>query len=223
MFFWEMSLGYDIEPVLAHVAFVPARFWYAPAVLPSLFSALVSMFLHGGWLHLGGNMLYLWIFGDNIEDRLGHFRYLVFYLACGFAATLAHAIVNPGSRLPSIGASGAIAGVLGAYILLFPRVRVTTLIPVFIFIMVREVPAIFVLGIWFVFQLFVGVSSLGVSPEQAGGVAYFAHIGGFVAGKSLFRFIGGPPHTPPRARYYTKPRRVPQHPFIFRLPPSPRW
>src|SRR5258708_21785025 len=182
MFFWAMSLGYDLEPVLAHVAFVPARFWYAPAVLPSLFSALVSMFLHGGCLHLGGNMLYLWIFGDNIEDRLGHVRYLVFYLACGFAATLAHAIVNPGSRLPSIGASGAIAGVLGAYILLFPRVRVTTLIPLFIFIMVREVPAIFVLGIWFVFQLFVAVSSLGVSPEQAGVVAYFAHVGGFVAG-----------------------------------------
>ncbi len=202
MFFWEMSLGYDIEPVLAHVAFVPARFWYAPAVLPSLFSALVSMFLHGGWLHLGGNMLYLWIFGDNIEDRLGHFRYLVFYLACGFAATLAHAIVNPGSRLPSIGASGAIAGVLGAYILLFPRVRVTTLIPVFIFIIVREVPAIFVLGIWFVFQLFVGVSSLGVSPEQAGGVAYFAHIGGFVAGMILVVLMGGLRHAPARPSYY---------------------
>lgn len=202
MFFWEMSLGYDIEPVLAHVAFVPARFWYAPAVVPSLFSALISMFLHGGWLHLGGNMLYLWIFGDNIEDRLGHFRYLVFYLACGFAATLAHAIVNPSSRLPSIGASGAIAGVLGAYILLFPRVRVTTLIPIFIFIMVREVPAIFVLGIWFVFQLFVGVSSLGVSPEQAGGVAYFAHIGGFVAGMILVVLMGGLRHAPVRASYY---------------------
>src|SRR5260370_6548155 len=196
VFFWEMSLGRDIEAVLAHVAFVPARFWYAPALVPSLFSALVSMFLHGGWLHLGGNMLYLWIFGDNIEDRLGHFRYLVFYLACGFAATLAHAIVNPGSRLPSIGASGAIAGVLGAYILLFPRGRVTTLIPVFIFIMVREVPAIFVLGIWFVFQLFVGVSSLGVSPEQAGGVAYFAHIGGFVAGAVRLLVVGGLPHPP---------------------------
>jgi len=206
MFFWEMSLGHDIEPVLAHVAFVPARFWYAPALVPSLFSALVSMFLHGGWLHLGGNMLYLWIFGDNIEDRLGHFRYLVFYLACGFAATLAHAIVNPGSRLPSIGASGAIAGVLGAYILLFPRVRVTTLIPVFIFIMVREVPAIFVLGIWFVFQLFVGVSSLGVSPEQAGGVAYFAHIGGFVAGMILVVLMGGLRHTPARAIYYDNRR-----------------
>jgi membrane associated rhomboid family serine protease len=202
MFLWEMSLGYDIEPVLAHVAFVPARFWYAPALVPSLFSALVSMFLHGGWLHLGGNMLYLWIFGDNIEDRLGHFRYLLFYLACGFAATLAHAIVNPSSRLPSIGASGAIAGVLGAYILLFPRVRVTTLIPIFIFIMVREVPAILVLGIWFVFQIFVGVSSLGVSPEQAGGVAYFAHIGGFVAGMILVVLMGGLRHAPVRASYY---------------------
>jgi membrane associated rhomboid family serine protease len=202
MFLWEVSLGSDIEPVLAHVAFVPERFWYAHAVVPSLFSALVSMFLHGGWLHLGGNMLYLWIFGDNIEDRLGHFRYLVFYLLCGFAATFAHALVNPGSRVPSIGASGAIAGVLGAYILLFPRARVTTLIPIFIFITIREIPAIFVLGIWFVLQLFIGVESYGVSPEQSGGVAYFAHIGGFVAGMILIAVMGGFRRSPARTSYY---------------------
>src|SRR5258708_15565462 len=215
MFLGEVSLGYEIEPVVTHVAVVPARFWYGHAVVPSLFSALVSMFLHGGWLPLGGNVLYLWIFGDNIEDRLGHFRYLVFYLACGLAATLAHAIVNPGSRLPSIGASGAIAGVLGAYILLFPRVRVTTLIPVFIFIIVREVPALFVLGIWFVFQLFLGVSSLGVSPEQAGGVAYFAHIGGFVAGMILAVVLGGLRHPPPPPRSYRHLRRAPHPPSVF--------
>src|SRR5258708_32696656 len=111
MFLWEISLRDDIEPVLAHVAFVPARFWYGHAIVPSLFSALVSMFLHGGWLHLGGDMLYLWVFGDNIEDRLRHFRYLVFYLLCGFPAALAHALVDPGSRRPSIGASRAIARV----------------------------------------------------------------------------------------------------------------
>ncbi len=190
MFLWEVSLGYDIEPVLAHVAFVPARFWYGHAVVPSLFSAL------------GGNILYLWIFGDNIEDRLGHFRYLIFYLLCGFAATFAHALVNPGSRVPSIGASGAIAGVLGAYILLFPRARVTTLIPIFIFVTIREIPAIFVLGVWFVLQLFIGVESYGVSPEQSGGVAYFAHIGGFVTGMILIGLMGGFRRSPARAGYY---------------------
>src|SRR5438876_4910999 len=120
MFLYEVQLGRNLEPALKMVAFVPARFWGTPLIVPNLIRILVSMFLHGGWLHLGGNMLYLWIFGDNIEDRLGHFRYLVFYIACGFAATLAHAFVNPDSRLPSIGASGAIAGVLGAYLILFP-------------------------------------------------------------------------------------------------------
>jgi membrane associated rhomboid family serine protease len=204
MFLQEVNLGNRIEPVLMRVAFVPARFWGTHALLPSVLSALISMFLHGGWLHLGGNMLYLWIFGDNIEDRLGHFRYLIFYLACGFAATLAHAIANPTSTVPSIGASGAIAGVLGAYILLFPRARVTTLIPIFIFITIREVPAILVLGIWFVFQLFVGVESLGGSPEQSGGVAYFAHIGGFVAGMVLVVLMGGLRRAPARAGYYEK-------------------
>lgn len=192
MFFWEISLGYDIEPVLGRVAFIPARFWYTPSLLPSVMSMLISMFLHGGWMHLGGNMLYLWIFGDNIEDRLGHARYFIFYLACGFAATLAHAVMNPNSRVPSIGASGAIAGVLGAYLLLFPRARITTLIPFFIFITIREIPAIIVLGLWFVLQLFVGVQSFGIAPtEEAGGVAYFAHIGGFVAGMALIALMGG--------------------------------
>jgi membrane associated rhomboid family serine protease len=202
MFLWEVSLGYDLEPVLAHVAFVPAFFWGGAPLVDSFLRALISMFLHGGWLHLGGNMLYLWVFGDNIEDRLGHFRYLVFYLACGFLATLSHAVVNPGSRVPSIGASGAIAGVLGAYILLFPRARVTTLIPIFIFITVREIPAIVVLGIWFVLQLFVGVGGLGASGEEGGGVAYFAHIGGFVAGMILVALMGGFRRAPARASYY---------------------
>src|SRR5205085_9455432 len=131
MFFWELQLQASrvLEPALMSVAFVPVRFWNAPgALLPNVVTMFVSMFLHGGWLHLGGNMLYLWIFGDNIEDRLGHGKYLLFYFLSGAAATIAHAVANPDSRMPSIGASGAIAGVLGAYIVLFPRQRVTTLI-----------------------------------------------------------------------------------------------
>jgi membrane associated rhomboid family serine protease len=192
MFFWELSLGPDLEPKLFTVAFIPARFWILPIHPVNIIGIFVSMFLHGGWLHLGGNMLYLWIFGDNIEDRLGHFRYLIFYLLCGVIATLAHAVFNPSSRMPSIGASGAIAGVLGAYILLFPKARVTTLIPIFFFITVREIPAVIVLGLWFVLQLFVGVASLGVAEAaNAGGVAYFAHIGGFVAGMVLIAVMGG--------------------------------
>jgi membrane associated rhomboid family serine protease len=193
MFLWEVQLGPDVERVLAEVAFIPARFWAHPAlIVPNIFSILISMFLHGGWLHLGGNMLYLWIFGDNIEDRLGHFRYLVFYLACGFAATLTHAFINTSSTLPSIGASGAIAGVLGAYLILFPGARVTTLIPIFIFVTIRDIPAVIVLGLWFVLQLFVGVASLGAEGAASmGGVAYFAHIGGFVAGIVLVILMGG--------------------------------
>ncbi len=191
IFFWELSLGPNIERDLFLVSFVPARFWAAPLYPPNLIRILISMFLHGGWLHLGGNMLYLWIFGDNIEDRLGHLKYVIFYLLCGLIATLSHALMLPDSRLPSIGASGAIAGVLGAYIVLFPRARVTTLIPIFVFITIRELPAILVLGLWFVLQFFVGVTSIGASPEATGGVAVFAHIGGFIAGMILVLLMGG--------------------------------
>jgi membrane associated rhomboid family serine protease len=190
-FLWELSLGPYIERDLYLVSFVPARFWAAPFYPPNLIRIGVSMFLHGGWLHLIGNMLYLWIFGDNVEDRLGHSKYLIFYLLCGLAATMAHAIVNPGSTVPAIGASGAIAGVLGAYILLFPRARVTTLIPIFVFIAIREIPAVIVLGIWFLLQLLSGVASVGVPEEAGGGVAFFAHIGGFVTGMLLVVLMGG--------------------------------
>jgi membrane associated rhomboid family serine protease len=202
VFFWELSLGQGLEPALFDVAFIPARFWISPLHPLNIIGIFVSMFLHGGWLHLGGNMLYLWIFGDNIEDRLGHFRYLIFYLLCGIVATLAHAFFNPSSRMPSIGASGAIAGVLGAYILLFPRAQVTTLIPIFFFITIREIPAFIILGLWFVLQLFVGVASLGVAEGNAGGVAYFAHIGGFVAGMVLIALMGGMRRRAPRAIPY---------------------
>src|SRR5579864_4124009 len=136
-------------------------------------------------------MLYLWIFGDNIEDRLGHFKYAVFYLLCGFIATMTHAVVNAPSTVPSIGASGAIAGVLGAYLVLFPKQRVTTLIPIFFFIMIREIPAVLLLGFWFVLQLFVGVASIGPQAQAQGGVAYFAHVGGFISGMLLVILMGG--------------------------------
>lgn len=184
MFLWELSLGPRIDGALASIAFVPSEFFGGATVKESVDIA-TSMFLHGGWLHLIGNMLYLWIFGDNIEDRMGHGRYLVFYLLCGYAAALAHAVFNPGSSLPAIGASGAVAGVLGAYLVLFPHARVMTLIPFGFYIAMRELPALFVLGLWFVMQLFTGVASIGVSTAETGGVAWFAHIGGFVAGLVL--------------------------------------
>jgi membrane associated rhomboid family serine protease len=205
-FFWELSLGQRLDEALFQIAFIPARYWLPGNWVFDLFTIVVSMFLHGGLLHIGSNMLYLWIFGDNIEDRLGHFRYLLFYLACGFAATFAHAMFSAGSRIPAIGASGAIAGVLGAYLILFPHARVMTIIPIFIFITIRELPAILILGIWFVLQLFSGVGSLGVPDAQdMGGVAYFAHIGGFVAGLVFIGVFGG----------FRKPRP--------RQPPRPWW
>jgi len=197
-FMWELSFGPNLERALFNVAFIPARFWIPGYLLPNLITIFISMFLHGGLLHIASNMLYLWIFGDNIEDRLGHGRYLIFYLLCGFGATLSHAFFNPTSRVPAIGASGAIAGVLGAYLILFPRAQVTTLIPIFFFITIRELPAVIILGLWFVLQLFSGVGSLSVAgAEQAGGVAYFAHIGGFVLGMILVVVMGGM-----RKRYY---------------------
>lgn len=195
MWLWEVSLGAQLMPVMQQIAFVPARFWAPGGLVADITAMFVSMFLHGGWMHLGGNMLYLWVFGDNMEDRLGHFKYLLFYLACGIAATLAHAIVEPGSTLPAVGASGAIAGVLGGYLILFPAARVMTLIPIFVFVTIRELPALFVLGLWFVLQLFTGAVTLG---GEGGGVAYFAHIGGFVAGVALIFLLRG--KTPPPER-----------------------
>ncbi|MFZ3122645.1 MAG: rhomboid family intramembrane serine protease [Thermodesulfovibrionales bacterium] len=139
-----------------------------------------SMFLHGGLLHVGGNMLYLWIFGDNIEDRLGHFRFLLFYLVSGIIASYAHAISSPSSTVPMIGASGAVAGVLGAYVLLFPHARVHTLIFFGFFIQVIKIPALIVIGFWAIIQFVNGILSQGLLPQ--GGVAWFAHIGGFLTG-----------------------------------------
>jgi membrane associated rhomboid family serine protease len=147
----------------------------------------IAMFLHGGWSHVIGNLLYLWIFGDNVEDRMGHLGYLFFYLLVGVSATLAQAFMNPLSPVPMLGASGAIAGVLGAYFVLFPKSRILALVPIWVFIRVVEIPAIFFLGFWFVFQAIQGWGSIVNQPLQGpgGGIAWGAHAGGFLAGMAL--------------------------------------
>ncbi len=143
-------------------------------------TVFTSMFMHGGLLHLGGNMLYLWIFGNNIEDRLGHMRFIIFYILCGVAAAYSHAITEPSAMIPMVGASGAVSGILGAYLLLFPHARVHTLIFIFFYVHVIRLPALFVIGFWIVIQFINGILSKGVATQ--GGVAWFAHIGGFVFG-----------------------------------------
>lgn len=150
-----------------------------------------SMFLHGGWLHLIGNLWYLWIFGDNVEDRMGHFRFLIFYLICGLAGGITHIAFNLNSSIPSIGASGAIAGVLGAYLLSYPFARIHTLIPLFFFWPIVELPALVVLGFWFVIQLLQGAAAIG-NTEIAEGVAFWAHVGGFVTGMLLLGSFARP-------------------------------
>jgi membrane associated rhomboid family serine protease len=174
VFVYEMRLGGDLD------AFV-VRYGLIPRVLsvPTIFT---SMFLHGSLMHVLGNMLYLYIFGDNVEDRLGHVRYLLFYLACGVAAALSQVVASPFSGLPVVGASGAIAGVSGAYFLFYPRARVVTLVPVFFFLQIVEIPAFFFLLFWFLLQVFYGLATLQVGSVHVGGVAFWAHAGGFVAG-----------------------------------------
>ncbi len=150
----------------------------APGPNPIYLTLLSSMFMHGGWLHIGGNMLFLWIFGDNVEHRIGRVTYLVFYLVAGLIASLAQVLVSPDSTIPSLGASGAISGVLGAYLVMFPGNRVT----VFVFRFLTRVPAIVAIGMWAVLQFVNGLGSIAVSSETSGGVAYLAHVGGFIAG-----------------------------------------
>jgi membrane associated rhomboid family serine protease len=183
-FFVELSGG---DAFVGKWAFIPSRFMANPAAdFPTLFT---SMFMHAGWVHLGGNMLYLWIFGDNVEDRFGHIPFTIFYLLCGLAATFAQLMFSLGSRVPNLGASGAIAGVLGAYILLFPQGRVRVLQGS----QVVQMPALMVIGLWIVLQFFSGIGSIANTAET-GGVAYMAHIGGFLAGlvlTFLFRGRGG--------------------------------
>ena len=175
-FLYQLSLGDAVASFVFAYGLVPADF--------SWLAVLTSMFLHGGLLHFGGNMLYLWIFVDNVEDRMGHGRFVLFYLLCGTAAALAQAMFDPDSAVPMVGASGAIAGVMGAYFVLYPHSRIVTLLP-FIVIQVIEVPAIFFLGIWFLMQFASGITSVATATGGAGGgggVAFWAHVAGFVAG-----------------------------------------
>jgi membrane associated rhomboid family serine protease len=218
IYFWQASLGPQAGAYAVYsYGFIPAVLLTGAelpselAVLPPAATLLTSMFLHGGFMHLAGNMLYLWVFGNNIEDSMGHGRFLLFYLLCGVAAAFAQALPDPSSEIPMIGASGAISGVLGAYLVLFPHARVHVLIP-FGFLLLHTIRAGWLLGFWFVFQLASGL----LSSSAEGGVAFWAHVGGFVAGTALIfvmrdrrRPIWRSPR-PSRGRSYMP--RVPRRP-----------
>jgi membrane associated rhomboid family serine protease len=191
VFLWQIALPEESVRRLFYLfGIVPARLsspeWATSVGFPTrgTISFLTSMFLHGGLFHVASNLWTLWIFGDNVEDRMGRARFVVFYLLCGVAAGLVHWWSDPTSTVPTVGASGAIAGVLGAYLRWYPSAKVLTLVPVFFYPLFVDLPAVLYLGIWFVSQLFSGVASLGL-PENVGGVAFFAHVGGFVAGVVL--------------------------------------
>lgn len=193
VFIYELSLGPYIEKFIFYYGFTPAVYHYlaevAPANIPvRVYPLFTSMFLHGGWVHLISNMWILWIFGDNVEDRMGHMRYSLFYLTCGIMAALTQFWINPYARTPMVGASGAIAGVMGAYFLLYPHARILTLIPIFFFFQIIEIPAFFFLAFWFIMQFFSGSLAI-TAPAVAGGVAWFAHVGGFIAGATLIWFF----------------------------------
>jgi membrane associated rhomboid family serine protease len=182
VFLWQQTLSTrELQQVFLDYAVVPARISADPFSVTAFLDVMRSMFLHGGWAHLLGNMLYLYLFGDNVEDRMGEALYLALYFGSGFVAVAAQVMVSPDSPIPMVGASGAIAGVLGSYLIMYPGVRVMGIIPLGFFAYFTEWPAWIVLGMWFVVQLFSGVASLGVET-MTGGVAFFAHIGGFVAG-----------------------------------------
>jgi membrane associated rhomboid family serine protease len=189
IFLYEVSLGAQLNSFIYTFGVIPLNYTTTLLtdpikIIPFIPPLFTSIFLHGGWMHVISNMWYLWIFGDNIEDKTGHFRFLIFYLSCGILATIAHIFINPTSEIPTIGASGAIAGVMGAYILLFPKSKITTLIFLFIFIQIVEIRAIFFLGFWIVIQVISGMFSVGLTG-QSGGVAWWAHIGGFLSGVLL--------------------------------------
>lgn len=211
VFLWQTSLGTQAEQdVVLALGFIPALFFEDAYLSPDLvlvptYATLVTwMFLHGDWMHLVGNMLFLWVFGNNIEDVCGHGRFIIFYVLCGLAAAFAQAIPNPGSEIPMIGASGAVSGVLGAYLVTFPQARVYVLIP-FGILFVHHMPAKWMLGIWFVYQLVLGL----LSDPGSGGVAFWAHVGGFVAGVPLIWILRDP----------TAVRRV-RRPGRTRIPPT---
>ena len=202
VFFYQLSLRPKTENALiASLGVVPARaerMLAHPAgrVGPAIIPLVTSMFLHGGWLHILGNMLFLWVFGGNVEDRLGHSRYVAFYFVCGIGSAIVHILANWGSAVPTIGASGAISGVMGAYIVLLPRSRILTLVPLLIFFFRFRIPAVLMIGYWFVIQFLSGVSSLGEADR--GGVAWWAHVGGFLLGAFL---VWGIRESRPRPSY----------------------
>jgi len=175
IFFIELNSS---DAFMLHWAFIPHRFLAHPSA--QFVTIFTAMFMHAGWIHLGGNMLYLWIFGDNVEDRLGHIKFLIFYLLCGVVATFTQMAFSMGSNVPNLGASGAIAGVLGSYVLMFPQEKVRVLIGIF----VTRISAIFVIGVWIILQFFNGYASIA-NMSDTSGVAYMAHIGGFLTGFML--------------------------------------
>jgi len=212
-FLWQLAQGTDLKDALYLYGVVPLR--YSDPGLSAHFTRfqqylpfLTSMFLHGGFLHIIMNMWFLYIFGDNIEDRLGHIRYLVFYLFCGAAAGLIHLFTNWSSNIPTIGASGAISGVMGAYLLLHPRSKILTLIPIFFFFQFIEIPAFIFLGYWLLIQLF----SASLTPKNVGGIAFWAHIGGFVAGLFFIKIFDWIPRIGLSGglRQYTERKRTPR-------------
>ncbi len=193
MFLVELSLETKLDDFLINYGVVPRKIvdhvlMHDSLSLTSFFPLFSSLFLHGGFVHLIGNMWYLWVFGDNIEDELGHFKYLCFYVLCGIIASLVHVCLNSNSEIPCIGASGAIAGVLGAYTIRFPYARVVTILPLLFIWQILELPAIVVLGFWFIIQFFNGAASIAASAS-AGGVAWWAHIGGFISGLCIFYLL----------------------------------
>lgn len=191
IFFYQISLGPQVgEQLVYRFGAIPSELvqgFSVGSLFPAATTIFTSMFLHGGLWHVGGNMLYLWIFGNNVEDAMGRGRFLIFYLLCGTAAAYAHALTDPGSSVPMIGASGAISGVLGAYLLLYPRARVLTLVPFGFFFQMMRIPAAVVLLFWIVVQLLNGTLAFG--QAGVGGVAWFAHVGGFFTGMALIHLF----------------------------------
>jgi membrane associated rhomboid family serine protease len=194
VYLYELSLGNGIEGFVFNWGLIPDKYFELSAMGPSAYAdrflpIYTSMFMHGGVLHIAFNMVFLYIFGDNVEDHMGKSRFLIFYLLCGTSAAYLQLYLSPASRLPMVGASGAIAGVLGGYLVLFPRARVLALVPIFLFFQIVELPAYLFIGFWFVLQFLVGTASLMDRAKDSGGVAYFAHIGGFVAGLILVKLF----------------------------------
>ncbi len=196
VFFHQLSLGEQLEAFFQLYAVIPQELTASLAGMPpdqpvpELFTLVSSQFLHGGWLHIGFNMLYLWIFGSNVEDSLGHSKFIIFYLVCGVLAGLTHWFFGMQSPVPTLGASGAIAGVMGAYVIKYPKAKILTLLPLGIFITTIRIPAIFFLGFWFLQQAINSFASLSMLDNSSGGVAYLAHAGGFVFGIVLGPMMG---------------------------------